>query len=139
MNSVHQTMARALEPFTAAMKPYPTAVAQALITGQAQHPNQTTRISTDLYHFQFTHAAGLVIDCHLEYTKAEPASHDSPGEPESLELIYALVNGVDVFEVLSDDVVGLIEEEAAQSMAMDKWESDYDRAEERALDREAYA
>lgn len=135
MNAIHPTMARALEPFTAAMQPYPTAVAQA------RHPNDPTLIliSNGLYHFQFTHAAGLVIDCHLEYTKAEPASHDSPGEPESLELIYALVNGVDVCEVLSDDVVGLIEEEAAQSMAMDKWESDYDRAEERALDREAYA
>lgn len=135
MNAVHPVMFQALAPFTAGMKPYPTSVAQALTTSPAQ-PNEPTRISSGLYAYQFTHAAGLVIDCHLEYTKAEPASHDCPGEPESLELVYALVNDIDVFEVLSDDVVGLIEEEAAQSMAMDKWESAYDRGEERALNRE---
>ncbi len=126
MNSIHPTIAASLS------KSLPS-VWLGLMANKAQvYPNEPTRISAGLYHHQFQHAAGLVLDCHLEYTKAERQTHDSPGEPESLELIYALVNGVDVSEVLSDDVVGLIEEEAAQSMVMDKWDSDYDRAQERA-------
>jgi len=134
MNSIHPVMFKALAPFTDGMAPYPTAVAKALTTN---HPNEPTRISTGLYAYQYTHASGLVLDCHLEYTKAEPASNDSPGEPESLELIHALVNGVDVSEVLSEDFRGCIEVEASDSMTMDKWDSDYDKGEERELDREA--
>ena len=86
------------------------------------------------YEHQYTASEGLVIDCYLEHTKAEQQSHDSHGEPESIELIYALVNGVDIFDVLSDEVMDLIEEEALQSMTMDKWNSDYDKGEARALE-----
>jgi len=87
------------------------------------------------YEYQYTASEGLVIDCYLDYEKAECDSFDCPGHPEAFELCYALVNGVDVLEVLLDDVVSLIEEEAAQSMAMDKWNDDYDRGEERYNDR----
>ena len=87
------------------------------------------------YEYQFANSEGLVIDCYLEHKEAEPQSHDSPGHRGSVELVYALVNGVDISDVLSDDVADLIEEEALQSMAMDKWNSDYDKGEERALER----
>ena len=99
-------------------------------------PNaHTTLAPGPWYQYQYTDSEGLVIDCHLEYEAAEKQSHDSPGHPESVELIYALVNGVDICEVLSDDVKGLIEDEALCSMAMDKWDSEYDQGEQRALDR----
>jgi len=132
MNSIHPTIAASLS------KSLPSAWLGLIANKAPTQPNEPTRIvDKGLYVYQHITFSGLVLDCHLEYSKAEPASHDCPGDPESLELLYALVNGVDVFDVLSDDVVGLIEEEAAQSMAMDKWDSDYDKGEERALDREA--
>lgn len=101
-----------------------------------EHPNkQTTLAPGPWYQYQYTDAEGLVIDCHLEYEAAEKQTHDSPGHCETVDLIYALVNGVDIFEVLSDDVKGLIEEEAIHSMEMDRWDDDYDKGEQRALDR----
>jgi len=44
MNSIHPTMACALDPFTAAKRPYPTAVAQALTKPK---PIDTTHRPTD--------------------------------------------------------------------------------------------
>lgn len=89
------------------------------------------------YEYQFTSANDLTIDCYLEYEAEESMTRDCPGHPESVTLCYALVNGVDISEVLSDDVIGLIEEEAAQSMSMDKRNDDYDRGADRYEDREA--
>jgi len=101
-------------------------------------PNaQTVLPRNEYYSYQYTSSEGLVIDCLLDYTAAERASNDSPGHPEEMDLIYAMVNGVDIFDVLHDDVKGLIEEEALTSMEVDKWNSDYDRSEERAHDRAA--
>lgn len=101
-------------------------------------PNEKTVILPSFYRYkyQFANSEGLVIDCYLEHEEAEPQSHDSPGHRESVELVYALVNGVDISDVLSDDVADLIEEEALQSMAMDKWNGDYDKGEARAQDLE---
>ena len=100
-----------------------------------QNNPQTTLAPGPWYEYQYRDSEGLVIDCHLEYEAAEKQSHDSPGHGETMDLIYALVNGIDIAEVLSDDVKGLIEEEALTSMEMDKWNGDYDRGEERAHDR----
>jgi len=100
-----------------------------------QNNPQTTLAPGPWYEYQYTDSEGLVIDCHLEYGAAEKESRDCPGEPELIELIYALVNGIDIAEVLHDDVKQLIEEEALASMEMDKWNSDYDRGEQRAHDR----
>jgi len=89
------------------------------------------------YEYQFTNKDGLTIDCYLEYDAAERDSFDCPGHHESIDLCYALVNGIDISDVLSDDIKGLIEEEALASMEIDKWDSDYDRGEDRYNDRMA--
>ncbi len=89
------------------------------------------------YEYQYTASEWLTIDCYLEYEKAERDSFDCPGHPEAVELCYALVNGVDVLEVLSDDVVAHIEEKALCQMAEDQREDEYDRGEDRYNDRMA--
>jgi len=128
--AIHPTIAASLAPFmrpgliTTPFKPCP-----------ADSNGRTQVERGPWYEYQYTASEGLTIDCYLEYEKAERDSFDCPGHPESITLVYALVNGVDISEVLSDDVVGLIEEEAAQSMAMDKWNDDYDRGEDRYNDR----
>ncbi len=99
-------------------------------------PNkQTVCARGPWYQYQYADSEGLVIDCHLEYEAAEKQTRDCPGHPESIDLIYALVNGVDICEVIHDDVKQLIEEEALASMEMDSWNSDYDRGAELAEER----
>jgi len=99
-------------------------------------PNkQTVCARGPWYEHQYIDNDGLVIDCLLDYEAAERDTQDSHGRSESIDLIYALVNGVDIAEVISDDVKGLIEEAALQSMVMDKWNSDYDRGAELAEER----
>jgi hypothetical protein len=88
-------------------------------------PNDQTVVGRGTYYpYQFNSANGLAIDCLLEYTRAHdggtgPNSDES--YPESISLIYALINGVDISEVLCDEVKSLIEEEALCSMEMDAW------------------
>ena len=96
---------------------------------------QTPVVIGGMYQYQFTSAGDLVIDCYFDYTKETPDTRDEPGDRESIDLCYAMVNGVDIVEVLSDDTVALIEEEALASMEMDKWDDEYDRGEELAMDR----
>jgi len=99
-------------------------------------PNDQTVVGRGIYYpYQFNSSNGLTIDCLLEYTRAHdggtgPNSDES--YPESIELIYALINGVDASEVLCDEVRSMIEEEALCSMEMDKWDDEYDRAADRA-------
>lgn len=135
---IHPTMVEALKPFLGGPKQPP---ATELTTGQWHtsqwHPNELTQISTGLYEHQYITADGLLMNCHFEFEAETQDTESEPGRAESFKLLYALVNGVDVSEVISDDVRGRIETEARESMAMDSWDSDYDRAEERALDREA--
>ncbi len=100
-----------------------------------QPNNQTVIERGSMYPYQFTTANDLVLDCWLDYSAAERSSNDSPGCKEEIQLCYALVNGVDIFDELSDDLAGLIEEEALASMEMDKWDDDYGRGEARAHER----
>ena len=97
-----------------------------------EQPNKPSFIGDGMNQHQYTSRDGLTLDCHFEYEKAFAGSDVEPGYPESLELIYALVNGVDIAEVLCDDVKKLIEEEALCSMEMDGWNDEYDRAADRA-------
>lgn len=90
-----------------------------------------------LCQYNYAGREGLVINCYLEYEQAGRDTRDCPSQPESITLVYAFHKEEDISEVLSDDVVALIEEEALASMEMDKWNSDYDRGEERYNDREA--
>ena len=69
-----------------------------------------------LFQYTFETAGGLVIDCYLEYEAGEKKTYDHPGSDESIELIWALVGGIDIAEVLGD-AKDTIEEEALEAMA----------------------
>ena len=109
---------------------------QAQVVKPDDLPNKQSTVPAGLYEYQYTDGDGLLLDCHLEYEAHEAATQDCPGTPESITLIYALCNGVDIANVLSEDVIAQIEEEALCSMEMDKWGSDYDKGEERYNDKE---
>ena len=82
-----------------------------------------------LYHYTFETASGLVIECHLEYEKEEKQTWDEPGCDASCELIWALVGGIDIAEVISDEWKKTIEEEALQQMVEDANDAKADAAE----------
>ena len=105
-----------------------------------EQPNKPSFVAAGLYQYQYTGSEGVVIDCHLEYEAAHdggtgPNSDES--YPKSITLIYALVNGVDIASVLSQEVTETIEGEAEASMCMDGWDDQYDLAEARAEQGEA--
>lgn len=89
-----------------------------------------------LYNHLFETAGGLVLDCYLAYEEAERATYDHPGSAESIELIWALVEGVDISEVIGD-LAATIEEEALEDMAVQAEHDQYDRGQERYEDRSA--
>ena len=98
-------------------------------------PNKQTTVPADLYQYQYVDGDGLTLDCHLEYEAAHdggtgPDSDES--YPKSITLIYALCNGVDISNVLSQEVTETIEGEAEASMCMDGWDDQYDLAAARA-------
>jgi hypothetical protein len=83
-----------------------------------------------LYHHRFETSGGLVIECYLSYDEAERASYDHPGCAAAIELIWALVEGVDISEVIGD-LAETIEEEALEDMAVQAEHDQYDRGQER--------
>ena len=87
-----------------------------------------------LYNHRFETAGGLVIDCYLSYEKGEPETRDEPGCPAAIELIWALVEGVDIYEVIGD-LAATIEEEALEDMAVQAEHDHYDRGQERYENR----
>lgn len=87
-----------------------------------------------LYNHRFETAGGLVIDCYLAYEEEERATFDHPGSAAAVELIWALVEGVDISEVIGD-LIGTIEEEALEDMAVQAEHDQYDRGQERYEDR----
>jgi hypothetical protein len=89
-----------------------------------------------LYNHCFETAGGLVIDCYLSYEKGEPETRDEPGSAENIVLIYALVEGVDIYEVIGD-LAGTIEKKALEDMAIQAEHDQYDRGQERYEDRNA--
>jgi len=59
------------------------------------------------------------LDCELEYEPECLGSREfgtglqmEPDEPENAILITAKINGVDISELLSEDIIGLIEAKA---------------------------
>ena len=83
-----------------------------------------------LYQHRFETSGGLVIECYLAYEAAERASDDHPGCAAAIELIWALVEGVDISEVIGD-LAGTIEEEALEDMEAQAADDQYDRGQER--------
>lgn len=64
-----------------------------------------------LYFHRFETSGGLVIDCYLSYEKEERETREEPGSPANMELVWALVKGIDISEVL-EDLAETIEVEA---------------------------
>lgn len=89
-----------------------------------------------LYNHRFETSGGLVLDCYLAFEAEERATFDHPGSAAAVELIWALVEGVDISEVLGD-WVATIEEEALGDMEAKVEDDQYDRGQERYEDRNA--
>ena len=87
-----------------------------------------------LYHHRFETSGGLVIDCYLAYEEEERATFDHPGSAAAVELIWALVEGVDISEVIGD-LIGTIEEEALEDMAVQAEHDQYDKGQEQYENR----
>ena len=89
-----------------------------------------------LYNHRFETSGGLVLDCYLAFEAEERATFDHPGSAAAVELIWALVEGVDISEVIGD-LIGTIEEEALEDMAVQAEHDQYDKGQERYEDRNA--
>jgi hypothetical protein len=89
-----------------------------------------------LYNHRFETAGGLVLDCYLAFEAEERATFDHPGSAAAIELVWALVEGVDISEVIGD-LAGTIEEEALEDMAVQAEHDQYDKGQERYEDRNA--
>jgi hypothetical protein len=87
-----------------------------------------------LYNHRFETAGGLVLDCYLAFEAEERATYDHPGSAAAVELIWALVEGVDIFEVIGD-LAATIEEEALEDMEAKAEDDQYDRGQERYENR----
>ena len=87
-----------------------------------------------LYNHRFETAGGLVLDCYLAFEEEERATFDHPGSAAAVELIWALVEGVDISEVIGD-LAATIEEEALEDMETSAKDDEYDRGQERYEDR----
>lgn len=121
------------------MKPVPT-----VIKAPVKLPNLAidTSLLKGLYEYAYESSTGLFIDCYLVYEEehdgGNPANPDSEESwPETISLIYALVNGVDIVGVLSEDTQSTIEDEALASLATAAFDRDCDDGEDRWHDREA--
>jgi len=68
-----------------------------------------------LFNHCFETDGGLVLDCYLIYEVEERETRDEPGCAASMELVFALVEGVDISEVLGD-LAETIEEEALSDL-----------------------
>ena len=120
------------------LKPVPS-----VIKAPVKLPNLAidTSLLKGLYEYAYESSTGLCIDCYLDYEEehdggnpSNPNSEES--RPESITLMYALVNGVDISGVLSEDVQSTIETEALDSMAIAAFDQECDRGEDRWHDRE---
>jgi len=79
-----------------------------------------------LFNHRFETDGGLVLDCYLIYEVEERETRDEPGCAAAIELVWALVEGVDISEVIGD-LAETIEEEALSDLE--------DQIEDAALER----
>ena len=82
-----------------------------------------------LYNHRFETSGGLVIDCYLSYEEEEQETRDEPGSPANMELVWALVGGIDISEVL-EDLAETIEVEALEELESQIKDAAFDRGEE---------
>ena len=69
-----------------------------------------------IFETEFITPGGLVLECHVLMESGEPETLSEPMEPPLVELQSALVGGIDVGELLSDDLVDSIEAQALETM-----------------------
>jgi hypothetical protein len=82
-----------------------------------------------LFESQFETDGGLVLDCYLIYEAEERETQDEPGCAASMELVFALVEGVDISEVIGN-LSETIEEEALSDLEDQIKDAALDRGEE---------
>ena len=70
-----------------------------------------------LYNYRWETPAGLMLDCYLSYEAEERETQDEPGCAASMELECALVEGVDISEVLDGLWAEMIENQALNNLA----------------------
>lgn len=92
-----------------------------------------------LYEHEFVTSLGLSLRCYLEHEEAEDGGRDHPSTPESMSLLYAFAGLIDISEVLSQDVIDLIEEEALGDKHTSTQESHDDARIEAHIDSMEYA
>ena len=83
-----------------------------------------------LYNHRFETAGDLVLDCYLSYEAEERETQDEPGSPAVMELIYALVEGVDI-SVMLGDWAEMIEEEALSDLEDQIKDAAFERGQDR--------
>ena len=83
-----------------------------------------------LYNHRFETAGGLVLDCYLSYEAEERETQDEPGCAAAIELVWALVEGVDISEVLGD-LAETIEEEALSDLEDQIKDAEFERGQDR--------
>lgn len=71
---------------------------------------------TNLFNFEYVTNQGLAIDCWVYYEKGEGMTYDYPGDPDTVHLEHACVGGIDIIEVMDQDMIYRIEEQAAEEM-----------------------
>lgn len=82
-----------------------------------------------LYNHCFETFGGLVLDCYLSFEPEEPVTDDDSGCAASVELEWALVEGVDISEVLDGHWAELIENEALKDLADQVKDAAFERGE----------
>lgn len=107
----------------------PSYQAPRVISAPVKLPNMAVDTSKlkGLYEYQYESAMGTFLDCYLEYEAGHDGGTGPNSEeswPESITLMYALCNGVDIAEFLEGtDTQALIEDEALAAMKTDAFES----------------
>lgn len=110
MDHLHPIMAQAIKPWTPtpAAQPAPSFDAPALPRGLVEFTWSTPLLSEP-------------VTCHMEYEPAERGSREygsglqlEPDYPASMTLVAAYLRGVDITEILSDDMKEEIEVEALE-------------------------
>lgn len=59
---------------------------------------------------------GQTLVCDMDWERGYPETRDEPGQPDIAELTSVLLNGVEIFDLLSAEAIAKIEAVAADQM-----------------------
>ena len=88
---------------------------------------------TCTYKYEDKSKSELVIE--FDYQPEERRTYDDPGCPAEIEITAVYANGIDILEWISDDSLEFFSDKCEESVAQAKEDAEYDRGEERYLDR----